>query len=159
MSLIGKFSKFYTYISASLYAYWHLPRCPTWGYPTESAYYRDASSSDAILSIKIPFLAISAIDDPVRIILVKYNRLFSWQVFRLRSKKQSHSRNSAKTPTQFSPQHPSVATYAGSKLVELAGTLARYVFSGWIGCSKPLTWMRRCAIFSTIWLSKLTLTI
>lgn len=52
-----------------------LPRCPTWGYPTESAYYRDASSTDAILSIKIPFLAISAIDDPVRISLVKYSRL------------------------------------------------------------------------------------
>ncbi|KAL6910802.1 Alpha/Beta hydrolase protein [Trichoderma evansii] len=42
-------------------------QCPTWGYPTETAYYRDASSSDAILSIKIPFLAISATDDPIAV--------------------------------------------------------------------------------------------
>jgi uncharacterized protein len=40
-------------------------RCPTWGYPTEEAYYRDASSTDAVLAIRIPFLAISARDDPV----------------------------------------------------------------------------------------------
>ncbi|RFU73536.1 hydrolase [Trichoderma arundinaceum] len=42
-------------------------QCPTWGYPTEFAYYRDASSSDAVLSIKIPFLAISATDDPIAV--------------------------------------------------------------------------------------------
>lgn len=40
-------------------------RCPTWGYPTEYAYYRDASSSDSVLAIRIPFLAINALDDPV----------------------------------------------------------------------------------------------
>ncbi|KAL2160572.1 hypothetical protein VTH06DRAFT_1260 [Thermothelomyces fergusii] len=39
----------------------------TWGYPTENAYYRDASSSDAILAIRIPFLAISALDDPIAV--------------------------------------------------------------------------------------------
>jgi len=38
---------------------------PTWGYPTEGAYYRDASSSDAFLAIRIPFLGIHAEDDPV----------------------------------------------------------------------------------------------
>ncbi|KAK4459777.1 Alpha/Beta hydrolase protein [Cladorrhinum samala] len=38
-----------------------------WGYPTETAYYRDASSSDAVLAIKIPFLAISALDDPIAV--------------------------------------------------------------------------------------------
>lgn len=37
----------------------------TWGWPTENAYYRDASSSDAIMGIRIPFLAISALDDPI----------------------------------------------------------------------------------------------
>ncbi|GAB1314089.1 hypothetical protein MFIFM68171_04299 [Madurella fahalii] len=37
----------------------------TWGYPTEGAYYRDASSSDAVLAIRIPFFAISALDDPI----------------------------------------------------------------------------------------------
>ncbi|KAK4163629.1 medium-chain fatty acid ethyl ester synthase/esterase 1 [Cladorrhinum sp. PSN259] len=38
-----------------------------WGYPTETAYYRDASSSDAVLAIRIPFLAISALDDPIAV--------------------------------------------------------------------------------------------
>jgi predicted alpha/beta-fold hydrolase len=40
-------------------------RTVTWGYPTENAYYRDASSADAVLAVRIPFLAISALDDPV----------------------------------------------------------------------------------------------
>ena len=40
-------------------------QCKTWGYPTEYAYYRDASSCDSILGIRIPFFAISAQDDPV----------------------------------------------------------------------------------------------
>ncbi|KAK5945380.1 hypothetical protein PMZ80_002585 [Knufia obscura] len=40
-------------------------QCPTWGYPTEQAYYRDASSTDSVLAIRIPFLAISAQDDPI----------------------------------------------------------------------------------------------
>ena len=38
---------------------------PTWGYPTEGAYYRDASCIDVLMGIRIPFLGISAEDDPV----------------------------------------------------------------------------------------------
>ena len=38
---------------------------PTWGYPTENAYYRDASSVDSLLASKIPIFAINAEDDPV----------------------------------------------------------------------------------------------
>ncbi|MCJ1446779.1 MAG: hypothetical protein MMC23_007286 [Stictis urceolatum] len=38
---------------------------PTWGYPTEGAYYRDASSVDALFNIRIPFLSINAEDDPI----------------------------------------------------------------------------------------------
>lgn len=38
---------------------------PTWGYPTESCYYKDASSTDSLLAVRIPFLAIHAEDDPV----------------------------------------------------------------------------------------------
>lgn len=38
---------------------------PTWGYPTEGAYYRDASSVDSILNIRVPVFAINAEDDPV----------------------------------------------------------------------------------------------
>ncbi|KAK5032206.1 hypothetical protein LTS07_001929 [Exophiala sideris] len=40
-------------------------QCPTWGYPTEGAYYRDASSVDSLMAIRVPFLAIHAEDDPV----------------------------------------------------------------------------------------------
>lgn len=39
---------------------------PTWGYPTEGAYYRDASSVDSMLAARIPLFAINAADDPVR---------------------------------------------------------------------------------------------
>ncbi|KAF3770769.1 AB-hydrolase YheT [Cryphonectria parasitica EP155] len=38
-----------------------------WGYPTENAYYRDASSSDSVLAIRIPYLAIQAADDPIAV--------------------------------------------------------------------------------------------
>ena len=41
-------------------------QAPTWGYPTEGAYYRDAQSVDALLGVRIPFLGINAEDDPVR---------------------------------------------------------------------------------------------
>lgn len=37
---------------------------PTWGYPTEGAYYRDASSSDSLLAARIPIFGINATDDP-----------------------------------------------------------------------------------------------
>lgn len=39
-----------------------------WGYPTTGTYYRDTSCSDAVLAIKIPFLAINASDDPVGVV-------------------------------------------------------------------------------------------
>ncbi|MCJ1483883.1 hypothetical protein MMC06_004051 [Schaereria dolodes] len=38
---------------------------PTYGYPTEGAYYRDASSSDSLLAVKTPLFAIHAEDDPI----------------------------------------------------------------------------------------------
>jgi len=41
-------------------------QCPTWGYPTEGAYYRDSQSVDALLGVRVPFLGINAEDDPVR---------------------------------------------------------------------------------------------
>ncbi|KAG5994718.1 hypothetical protein E4U52_000841 [Claviceps spartinae] len=42
-------------------------QCPSWGYPTETAYYRDASSVDAVLNIRIPFVALHATDDPIAV--------------------------------------------------------------------------------------------
>jgi predicted alpha/beta-fold hydrolase len=40
-------------------------QCPTWGYPTEGAYYRDSQSVDALLAVRVPFLGINAEDDPI----------------------------------------------------------------------------------------------
>lgn len=48
-----------------LYEFDREVQCATWGYPTEGAYYRDASSSDNVLAVKIPYLAIHAKDDPI----------------------------------------------------------------------------------------------
>lgn len=40
-------------------------QCATWGYPTEGAYYRDASSADSVLGIRVPTLCLHAQDDPI----------------------------------------------------------------------------------------------
>jgi uncharacterized protein len=40
-------------------------QCPTWGYPTEDAYYRDASCVDTLMAVRVPVLAISSTDDPI----------------------------------------------------------------------------------------------
>ncbi|KAL8974297.1 MAG: hypothetical protein Q9197_001472 [Variospora fuerteventurae] len=40
---------------------------PTWGYPTEGAYYRDASSCDSLLAVRVPLFAIHAQDDPIAV--------------------------------------------------------------------------------------------
>ena len=46
-------------------------QCPAWGYPTEGAYYRDASSADSVFAIRIPCLVIHAEDDPVSVLSVR----------------------------------------------------------------------------------------
>ncbi|EUC45259.1 hypothetical protein COCMIDRAFT_5560 [Bipolaris oryzae ATCC 44560] len=38
---------------------------PMWGYPTTGTYYRDASSVDAVLAVKVPLFALNAEDDPI----------------------------------------------------------------------------------------------
>lgn len=50
-------------------------QCPTWGYPTEGAYYRDAASTDSLMGIRIPFLSVQAEDDPVS----EHSYRKSWQ--------------------------------------------------------------------------------
>lgn len=42
-------------------------QCATWGYPSEGAYYRDASCVDAIFAVRIPVFALHAVDDPIAI--------------------------------------------------------------------------------------------
>jgi predicted alpha/beta-fold hydrolase len=49
-------------------------QCPTWGYPTEGAYYRDSASVDAVLGVRVPFLGINAEDDPVCCLLTELLR-------------------------------------------------------------------------------------
>jgi predicted alpha/beta-fold hydrolase len=53
-----------------LYEFDRHVQCPTWGYPTEGAYYRDAQSVDALCAVRIPFLGINAEDDPVCLLLL-----------------------------------------------------------------------------------------
>jgi predicted alpha/beta-fold hydrolase len=50
-----------------LYEFDRAYQCPTWGYPTEDAYYRDASSVDSLLAVRIPLLALNAEDDPISV--------------------------------------------------------------------------------------------
>lgn len=40
-------------------------QCPSWGYPTEGAYYRDASSVETIMAVRVPTFIIHAEDDPI----------------------------------------------------------------------------------------------
>ncbi|KAL2844619.1 Alpha/Beta hydrolase protein [Aspergillus pseudodeflectus] len=40
-------------------------QCALWGYPTEGAYYRDATSTDSLFGIRIPFFVVQAEDDPI----------------------------------------------------------------------------------------------
>lgn len=40
-------------------------QCAAWNYPTVGAYYRDASSAGSVLNIRIPTLALHAVDDPI----------------------------------------------------------------------------------------------
>ncbi|PWY83007.1 AB-hydrolase YheT [Aspergillus heteromorphus CBS 117.55] len=40
-------------------------QCAAWGYPTEGAYYRDATSTDSLMGIRIPIFVIQAEDDPI----------------------------------------------------------------------------------------------
>lgn len=48
-----------------LYEFDRAVQVPMWGYPTEWAYYRDASSVDPLLAVQIPFFAVNATDDPI----------------------------------------------------------------------------------------------
>ncbi|KAI8630151.1 carboxylesterase-like protein [Xylariaceae sp. FL1651] len=50
-----------------LYEFDRAYQCPTWGYPTEDAYYRDASSVDSLLAVRIPLLALNSLDDPIAV--------------------------------------------------------------------------------------------
>jgi len=40
-------------------------QCPSWKFRTETEYYRQSSSSNSVLDVAVPFLAINANDDPI----------------------------------------------------------------------------------------------
>jgi uncharacterized protein len=65
---------------------------PTWGYPTEGAYYRDSSSVDSLLAVRIPLFAISAKDDPVGQIFQPLLQISKLTPFRLRRMKLCHTK-------------------------------------------------------------------
>lgn len=78
-------------------------QCPTWGYPTEGAYYRDAQSVDALSAVRVPFLGINAEDDPVRALSLPpptYHRVSVLIGFcRYRPNTQYHLKSSNRTCT------------------------------------------------------------
>lgn len=74
-----------------LYEFDRAIQCPTWGYPTEGAYYRDAQSVDALTAVRVPFLAINAEDDPVRDILSLFSNCSMLIVFCLDIFHMGHS--------------------------------------------------------------------
>ncbi len=100
-------------------------RCATWGYPTEEAYYRDASSSDSVLAIRIPFFALHAADDPVSPpeepgfgnVSLTFRRLLS--TMRPRTKRLS------RIPTRSSARRHWAAIFLGSRWEGADGMLAR----------------------------------
>lgn len=71
---------------------------PCWGYPTEGAYYRDASSTDSLLASRIPIFAINAKDDPVNIVTRSIRDITDYP--RLRSMKLCHTSRSSKHHTE-----------------------------------------------------------
>lgn len=43
-----------------------------WKYPTETVYYREASSVNPLLSVRVPIFALNSEDDPVRYLYAPY---------------------------------------------------------------------------------------
>lgn len=114
-----------------------LHRTVTWGYPTENAYYRDASSSDAILAIRIPFIAISALDDPVIQLPLCPNPVLSLTLLhRLPHSMRSHSKSLLRTRTPCSSPLRSADIYRGLSLVAGDGTPDRYACSSTLSSGK-----------------------
>jgi uncharacterized protein len=74
---IRKYTDFDLEKIAKLTYLWEFDRevqTKAWGYPTENAYYRDASSVDSVMGIRIPYLAINSTDDPVSIYFLSRTR-------------------------------------------------------------------------------------
>ena len=51
--------------SKYLYEFDRALQCPSWGYPTEGAYYRDSASIEPVMDVRVPLLGINAEDDPL----------------------------------------------------------------------------------------------
>lgn len=114
-----------------LYEFDRAVQCAAWGYPTEGAYYRDASSVDSTLAIRIPFLAINSTDDPVSPHDYAYldDQASCTDSGTIRSLRRRLCRmaKSSRTLTQYSAPPLSAATWAGSRSVVVAGTVVPFV--------------------------------
>jgi predicted alpha/beta-fold hydrolase len=104
-------------------------QCPTWGYPTEGAYYRDAQSVDALVAVRVPFLGINAEDDPVSSDSIDISPLsiihapwwLDWWLFSLLTilhrsppKRPSPTKSSSRTRTRYSAPPTGAATWGPS---------------------------------------------
>lgn len=103
-------------------------QCPTWGYPTEGAYYRDSESVDALLGVRIPFLGINAEDDPVSTyaMTLVWTRL-TW--YRFHQSLQFHMKSSNKIHTQSCVPPIGVATLAPFSSAVEGGSLLQLLHS------------------------------
>jgi hypothetical protein len=98
---------------------------PSWGYPTEGAYYRDASSTDSLLASRIPIFAINAKDDPVIIFPLILIHCVA-DCLRSLLTKRCHISKSNKLRTLFYALRLSAVTSLGSNSTAIDGMPSRY---------------------------------
>lgn len=114
-----------------LYEFDRAVQCAAWGYPTEGAYYRDASSVDSALAIRIPYLAINSTDDPVSSCDFMYSgdqaSYTNHGTVRSPRRRLCRTAKSNRTRTQYSAPPHSAATWAGSRLAVVGGTVVPFV--------------------------------
>lgn len=114
-----------------LYEFDRAVQCAAWGYPTEGAYYRDASSVDSALAIRIPYLAINSTDDPVSPLDSPYSgdqdSYTDHCTVRSLRRRLCRTAKSSRTLIQCSAPPRSAATWAGSRSVVVGGTAVPFV--------------------------------
>jgi hypothetical protein len=113
-----------------LYEFDREVQCSAWGYPTEDAYYRDASSVDSVMAIRIPYLAINSTDDPVSLECPRRmtnNSVLIMIHYRYPRRRHFLLERLNTTHTLFSAPPPWVAIWDGLKPVVAGGILSLFV--------------------------------
>jgi predicted alpha/beta-fold hydrolase len=119
-------------------------QCPTWGYPTEGAYYRDAQSVDALCAVRVPLLGINAEDDPVRWYLIHIYTSDMTNPYRSHPKPPFPLKSLSKTRTRCCARRTGVGTSGRSSLAAGAG-LRRPLRRFWPKCTRRLIMLLRGA--------------